>query len=632
MTIVELLIVIGIILIMAAIMLPALQMVRETSRETTCRNNLKQLGQAYIKAMKLGPDQLDLRDEASWPKSLLQYLDDVEVFHCPQHTGAQVSAATLNDGDHGHANLLLSSGAGIAQAGEIAISYGINNRADLLMTSEKIVMVDYGRTVVNVVGSQSAENENWRTKYDDWYTLMAPRHRGRLNVLYRSGMVDASLPNDIDPIHCYSYHRYWKPSRSAAFNRECVDEAGVVVADYLRPEVSADGNLDEADQGADDGDAGDDADDPSQKAVDEGLIWLILHQMGNGGWTLKHHMGGTPPCAGRCPDESIVDKPCTGVATGLALLCFLGNGNGPGHGDYKKTVAKGVNFLIRQVQPNGYIGTCTPRAGGYEPAFALMALVEAMRSGSIHGSWGSVNPRRLWDASFRALNYIAHCEFPSGGFRYSCGVYPDTSVTAAMLQSLKSSEEARFPIPDLAGISDRLHNWLDLCQDLDSHYPGNVVQDDQFAGTRFHNLGIRYGYQPPDRHADSFAMWAAGGYLRLYLNPELRYHTAIESLAKEFHKRMTDAGRPDPDRYFNFYAHHFMRMVGDDTGAGAVWSDWSETMEKYLIETRETQGHPRGSWYENSQWNPHLGRLGVTCLSLLSLKAYYEQIKLTSTN
>jgi type II secretory pathway pseudopilin PulG len=618
MTIVELLIVIGIILIMAAIMLPALQMVRETSRETTCRNNLKQLGQAYIRAMKFGPDQLDLGGELNWSDQLRTYLDgDGDVFHCPHHVGVQTSGTTHSD----------------AQVSAITISYGINNRANLLMSGEKIVMLDYQRTVINVVGSKSAENENWREKYDDWNMLKAPRHRGRLNVLYRSGMVDSSAPDDIDPIHCYTYHKYWKPARSAVFNRECIDEAGVVVADYLDTEIPVDDVADETnDEGEDTDAAEEDTADAAKKTVDEGLIWLILHQMGNGGWTLKHHMGGRPACAGRCPDESICDKPCTGVATGLALLCFLGNGSGPGHGDHKKTVAKGINFLIRQVQPNGYIGTCKPRAGGYEPAFALMALVEAMRSGSIHGSWGSVNPRRLWDASFRALNYVSHCEFPTGGFRYSCGVYPDTSVTAAMLQSLKSSEEARFPIPDLQGISDRLHNWLDLCQNLDSHYPGNVVQDAQFAGTRFYNLGIRYGYQPPDRHADSLAMWAAGGYMRLYLDPDLKYHTAIESLATEFHTRLQDAGRPDPDRYLNFYAHHFMRMVGDDTGAGAVWSDWSAAMEQHLIDTRETEGHPRGSWYENSQWNPHLGRLGVTCLSLLSLKAYYEQIKLTSTN
>ncbi|MFP6692555.1 MAG: hypothetical protein VB875_06045, partial [Pirellulales bacterium] len=63
--------------------------------------------------------------------------------------------------------------------------------------------------------------------------------------------------------------------------------------------------------------------------------------------------------------------------------------------------------------------------------------------------------------------------------------------------------------------------------------------------------------------------------------------------------------------------------------AGPVWSTWSDAMETFLLNSRETQGHVRGSWAGGGGRNNALGRLGTTCLSLLNLKSYYENIKLT---
>ena len=53
-------------------------------------------------------------------------------------------------------------------------------------------------------------------------------------------------------------------------------------------------------------------------------------------------------------------------------------------------------------------------------------------------------------------------------------------------------------------------------------------------------------------------------------------------------------------------------------------------MEDHLVTTRDRHGHLRGSWSPgNGHWNRFMGRLGVTCLSLLNLKKYYQHIKLT---
>ncbi len=600
-TLVELLIVIGIIVVLIAIIMPATQMVRQTQRASACAHNLTQIGKAFLRATKAGNDQLSVAD-AHWFNHLEKYLEeDARIFHCVEHLGSGV--------------------------GETTVSYGINNRADLLRSGDKIVMLDYERTLAKLVGPPVPEGTNWREIYDDWPSLNAPRHRGRMNVLFRDGRVESKGPDEINPVNCFLYTRYWRPARATGFNRQCINELGVEVTDEIELPDIEDPPTDGTDGVGGDtgGDTGaDEDDDEFEKPVDEGLIWLIRHQMGNGGWSLKHWMGGTPACAGRCSGET-TRGPMTSIATAFALLVFLGNGeNGPGSGDYKDVVAKGVNYLMTRVQTNGRIQDDPDHSEGYVRGFTVMALVEALRKGSTQGSWGVVDSNALRAKTELAVNYMANCETAGGGFRYFCGGSADTSVTAMMTQGVKSAEEARINVPNLDGILARLHVWLDKVQ-----VPASVVQDGQFAGTPFYNLGSIYGYASNSPGSD--AMRIAGGYIRLYVNPELKYHDAMENLARWLDDKRKTNGIP-ADRYFNFYAHHFMREMGDGTihDRPSAWSDWKGDMKSMLEGSRKKDGHERGSWDPvGGGRNTELGRLGVTCLSLLDLEDYYKNIKLT---
>ncbi len=83
--------------------------------------------------------------------------------------------------------------------------------------------------------------------------------------------------------------------------------------------------------------------------INKGLIWLARHQQPDGGWSFEHRGG---ECRGRCPNPG--SKTGARVAaTGLALLPFLGAGNSPDQGEYRRTVAAGINFLISNTGKNG---------------------------------------------------------------------------------------------------------------------------------------------------------------------------------------------------------------------------------------------------------------------------------------
>jgi hypothetical protein len=293
-------------------------------------------------------------------------------------------------------------------------------------------------------------------------------------------------------------------------------------------------------------------DDRTDQAIRGALKYLASQQLPSGSFDNKHQA----------------------ALTAYATLAFMACGNLPNEGEYGRTVARAVKFLLDCVRPDGYIAASTGEAKMYGHGIATICLAEV---------YGQTRDPAVRPKLEQAVKLIVACQNKEGGWRYQPRVADaDISVTVLQCVALRSAKNAGIDVPQET--IDNAVKYVKSC--LDKPTGGFTYQ--------------------PNNHKPGFARTAAALYslqvCGLYDDPLIGPGSKYLFANKDQKTWYT---------YGNFYAAPAQYMIGGDT-----WKQWYEHMNEILLTSRNL--HRQG---DMTYWEPLEGGQGVNAVYATSVYA-----------
>jgi hypothetical protein len=328
----------------------------------------------------------------------------------------------------------------------------------------------------------------------------------------------------------------------------------------------------------------------SERAVENGLDWIVRHQRPDGGWSLNFQ----GQCKGYgCPAHRSVET--ESAATGLALLPLLGAGHiHTAKSRYQGNVREGLAWLVSHQQADGdlYVGG-SERTQMYSHAIASMALCEA---------YGLSNDPKLRAPAQRAIDFIVNAQNPAtGGWRYAPGQAGDTSVFGWQMFALRSARLSGLKIP--RNVAKGCRAYLD-----------EAAADEK---------KITYAYLPGGPGTP--VMTAEALLSRQYLG----WPRDLPALVKGTGHIAADLNQStERNIYYWYYATQLLHNMQNKD-----WERWNVRVRDGLVAMQMTSaGCERGSWDpfvpQPDRWGTAGGRLFMTSLSVLTLEVYYRYLPL----
>ena len=325
-----------------------------------------------------------------------------------------------------------------------------------------------------------------------------------------------------------------------------------------------------------------------EEAVMLGLAWLTQVQKPGGHWAYD----AGPHTADHA------------AATGMAVLAFLGAGQSHKEGRYKATVQAGLDWLVGDVAltqgaDNGKFKTITNM---YSQGIGTMALCEA---------YGMTHDPALKKAAQAAIDYIQRAQGQNGSWGYSAATNGDTSIVGWQIQALHAAKLTQDLVVD-DKVIERAIKFLD--------YAGGSGQTKS-----------TYGYGGPGG-SPATALTAIGLLCRYYVDGWRADTPGFAEGAKGLMRLAPTAQRaPEFDMYYYYYATQVVRFYGGDE-----WTTWNEGpkgadgtrkggIPEWLVGLQVRTPADRGSWNRDAgAFGGGCGRLGTTCICLLTLEVYYR--------
>lgn len=388
----------------------------------------------------------------------------------------------------------------------------------------------------------------------------------------------------------------------------------------------------------------------SEDAVERGLIWLMDHQLPDGGWSFylsaKDHNGREGTCNGRCSNthqSRLHDAahrtglhPSRSAATALALLPFFGAGyTHTKENQYQRTIQSGIDFIKYQAvqTEEGYdfrgpwIGQ-----GMYIQGIVVLMLAEALEMSE---------DETLRTYTQEGIRFIENAQRNDGGWRYHIpkdtdffkDISGDTAVSGWQFLALKSALSAGLSVrPE---VIYKVGTFLDLVQNRDGsmyHYLPikNEVNEDKMNSTTAIGLLIRQylGWRP-----DHPSMKKGIGHLLRWIDQSQRdWQLVKKGQMKNGDRELTSSYGEKGRRLFvcNLYYFFYAMLVLQNNGG----SDWQKSFQKvrdFLVETQQKgmkAGHEEGSWLFRDLYLDDGGRLLNTVFAILILETPYRYLPL----
>ncbi|MGJ8656705.1 MAG: prenyltransferase/squalene oxidase repeat-containing protein [Akkermansiaceae bacterium] len=256
--------------------------------------------------------------------------------------------------------------------------------------------------------------------------------------------------------------------------------------------------------------------------------------------------------------------------TGICVLAFLAHGEDAEFGPYAKNIKSGVDFILKQQNKNGYIGTSM-----YNHGFATLALAEA---------YGMIDDDRLAGALKKSVALLTSAQDrnPKGAWRYNPeDMTADTTVAGCQLVALLAARNAGIPVPNKN--IDKALAYLASCRASNGGYGYTSKSGGKSTLTAIGSLCMSLAKKKDDK--------------------------AFDTVTNFLTSRSESGGH-----HYVFYHEYYMAQALFHANE-EEWEKWNEKNSKVMSASQ----HPDGGWSD-----ARLGRSGATGFALLSMALNYR--------
>lgn len=403
----------------------------------------------------------------------------------------------------------------------------------------------------------------------------------------------------------------------------------------------------------------------TQKAVRDGLLWLLRHQQPDGSWSaakLHEVCDKDAPCDASQKGVEFTAEYDEGL-TGLALLAFLGYGADHTNKNRIKD-NRGKEIRLGEVVKNGLLwlqkrqdahadGRFSDDGHIYNEALATLAMCEA---------WGMSHFDRWKKPAQRGVDFLVAAQrmSPSGtglwGWRYEPRGWiegpegkaanpdekewrrlqheADISATTWVVMALKSAELAELTVPE-----DSMRGAMDFTKFVTLKDGRVGYMDPMQVGRKTSGPGFEFGFHPA-------TLDALGMCVRTFVEKNIDDPT-FELSAKHLVDDLPALASRDKDGkeskaekekllgvdyYYWYYGTLALNQFdgpGSPKQTNKYWKPWNKALVETLVPLQTpaekvSKSCAEGGWTTPDRWSYAGGPIYRTAINVLTLEVYYR--------